>query len=44
MGFVIEYHHDGDIRIGDVKNIIKRIDFYKQTIEENILLTYKYHN
>ncbi|ASI78539.1 hypothetical protein PDR89_04015 [Bacillus cereus group sp. Bc002] len=23
MGFVIEYHHDGDIRIGDVKNIIK---------------------
>ena len=23
MGFVIEYHHDGDIRIGDVKNIVK---------------------
>lgn len=23
IGFVIEYHHDGDIRIGDVKNIIK---------------------
>ncbi|EJQ03419.1 hypothetical protein IE3_05454 [Bacillus cereus BAG3X2-1] len=23
MGYVIEYHHDGEIRIGDVKNIIK---------------------
>ncbi|MBE7106371.1 hypothetical protein FT637_26180 [Bacillus cereus] len=22
-GYVIEYHHDGEIRIGDVKNIIK---------------------
>ncbi|WOA66687.1 hypothetical protein RVY75_29690 (plasmid) [Bacillus mycoides] len=23
MGYVIEYHHDGDIRIGNVKDIIK---------------------
>ena len=23
MGFIIKYHHDGDIRIGNVKNIIK---------------------
>ncbi|WIG34119.1 hypothetical protein [Bacillus toyonensis] len=24
VGYVIEYHHDGDIRIGDVKNIINK--------------------